>query len=372
MVIAGEASGDLHGAGLVREMKKRLPALDVFGIGGDRMKNEGMELVYHISSMSIMGFAEVVKNLLFLRSVERKLEGLLHERRPDVVVLIDYPGFNIRFARKVKQQGIKVLYYISPQIWAWHKSRVKKVKRYVDRMKVVLPFEVDMYKEVGIDVEFVGHPLLEVIGSSVTREHFFAKHGLDRNKKLLGLLPGSRTQEVENILPTMAEVAAELCRSIPVQAAIGVAANLGLSTLRRCVSSDSAITFVEHGTYELMANADAAIVTSGTATLEAGWFGTPMAVVYKTSPLTFFLGRMLVDVPNIGLVNIVAGTTVVPEFIQNAMTVENLVRVVGRLLQDDLYAQRMRNELSIIKTRLGGPGASARVADGVIALAEAT
>lgn len=209
MMIAGEASGDLHGSGVVRELKSRLPAVDVFGVGGDRMKAEGMELVHHISGLSFMGFMEVLKNLSTINELGRKLEALLDARRPDVVVLIDYPGFNLRFAKKAKQLNIKVLYYISPQVWAWHKGRVKKMRSLVDRMKVVFPFEVEIYKNEGIDVEFVGHPLAESIGSQISRDEFFSVNGFDREKKLLALLPGSRKQEIENIFPTMLETAAD-------------------------------------------------------------------------------------------------------------------------------------------------------------------
>ena len=371
MMIAGEASGDLHGAGVLRELKRKRPSVDVFGIGGDRMKKEGMDLVFHISSVSFMGFVEVVKHVSVIRRVETELERLLDSRRPDVLVLIDYPGFNLRFARKAKARGIRVLYYISPQVWAWNKGRVKKMKGLVDRMKVVFPFEVDLYKREGVDVEFVGHPLVESMGNVQTKEQFFLAHRLKPDKKLLGLFPGSRKQEIEHILPVMARAAERVARIHDVQIALGVAPVLGTEFLRQFIPKDSAITFIEDGTHDLMCYADAAVVTSGTATLETGWFGTPMVVVYKTSPLTFLIGRMLVHVSNIGLVNIVAGTPVVPELIQHAMTAENIAREVGRMLDTTTYAATMRSALSVIKSKLGKPGASARVADGIIALGEA-
>ena len=368
LMIAGEASGDLHGSGVVRELKKRLPEIDVFGIGGDNMKREGMELVEHMSRLSFMGFVEVVKHLGAIASVERKLGALLRDRRPDVAVLIDFPGFNLRFARRVKSYGIPVLYYISPQVWAWNKGRVKRMRRLVDRMKVVFPFEVEIYRREGIDVEFVGHPLAERIGSACAREDFFQTRGFDPGRKLVGLFPGSRVQEIERILPIMVETAARLHGLFNVQVGMSVAPNLGRRALQAYLPPGSPITLVEQGTYDLMRHADVAIVTSGTATLETGWFGTPMVVVYKTSPVTFFVGRMLVDVPYIGLVNIVAGKKVVPEFVQHDMTVTKLVEAVGLLLSDAGLARRMREDLSIIQSRLGEPGASARVADGVITL----
>ncbi len=368
MMIAGEASGDLHGAGVVRELKRRDPGMEILGIGGDNMRDQGMEIVWHISSLSFMGFVEVVRNLSRVRAVGRKLEELLEARRPDVVVLIDYPGFNLRFARKVKKKGIPVLYYISPQVWAWHRRRVHHMRGVVDRMKVVFPFEVDIYRNEGIDVEFVGHPIVERIGAQRSRKEFFARHGFQEGKKLLGLFPGSRQQEIEHILPVMARAASRLASDLDVQVGIGVAPNLGPDFVRQSLPEGTPATLVENDTYDLMCHADAAIVTSGTATLETGWFGTPMAVVYKTSPVTFFIGRMLVNVPYIGLVNIVAGKKVVPEFVQHEMTEERIAEATGRMLSDAGYAAHMRSELGVIKEKLGRPGASARVAEGIIAL----
>ena len=371
MMIAGEASGDLHGSGVVRALKERLPAVEVFGIGGDNMKREGMELLQHISGLSFMGFVEVVRNLRKISALEQEMHAVLVVRKPDVVVLIDYPGFNLRFARRVKKLGIPVLYYISPQVWAWNKGRVKKMKHLVDRMKVVFPFEVEIYRKEGIDVEFVGHPIVERIGSSTTRDEFLRARDLDLSKKLVGLFPGSRLQEIERIYPVMLETAVELQRKFDVQIAVGVAPNLGKGVLREFAPEGSSVVMVENATYDLMCHADAAIVTSGTATLETGWFGTPMVVVYRTSPITFFIGRLLVDVPSIGLVNIVAGKKVVPEFIQHEMRTDKLVQAVGKILSDENVAREMRNGLSVIKAKLGGPGASARVADGIISLGRA-
>jgi lipid-A-disaccharide synthase len=371
MMIAGEASGDLHGAGVVRELKRRHPQVEVYGIGGDNMRREGMDLIFHIAGLAFMGFVEVVRNLSTIRTVEQKMEALLESSRPDVVVLIDYPGFNLRFARRAKKRNIPVLYYISPQVWAWNMRRVKKMKQCVDSMKVVFPFEVDIYRNEGIDVEFVGHPLVESLRSPCLKEEFFRKYGLDNQKRVLGLFPGSRVQEIENILPVMLAAADELRKKHDVQVAVGVAPSLGVEAIAPYLKAYPLIAAFENATHDLMRWSDAAIVTSGTATLETGWYGTPMAVVYKTSPLTFFIGRMLVDVPYIGLVNIVAGKKVVPEFIQHEMTKGNLVSAIGRFFDDPAYAGSVRRELGAIREKLGGPGASARVVDGIVALAEA-
>jgi lipid-A-disaccharide synthase len=371
MMIAGEASGDLHGSGVVRELKQRRPAIDIFGLGGDAMKREGMELVRHISSMSFMGFIEIVKHLGLIREIERTLESLLDQRTPDVVVLIDYPGFNLRFARKVKKRGINVLYYISPQVWAWRPGRVKTMKRLVDRMEVVFPFEVEWYRREGIDGEWVGHPLVETLRVSVSREEFFRTQGLDAGRRVVGLFPGSRKQELENMLPAMLDAARALKKSHNVQCALAVAPNLGLPVLREYVSAAEPIALVAGATYELMAYADAAIVTSGTATLETGWFGTPMVVIYKTSLPSYLIGRALITTRNIALVNIVLGKTVVPELIQNRLRGDAVANAVARILDDEPYRTSVRAELSAVRSKLGTPGASARVAEAIIALGEA-
>jgi lipid-A-disaccharide synthase len=371
MMIAGEASGDLHGGGVVRELKRRVPSVDIYGVGGDKMQQEGMELSHHIAGLSFMGLVEVVRHLAKIRRVQRALEVLLQNRRPDVVVLIDYPGFNLRFARTVKRYGIPVLYYISPQVWAWNSGRVRKMKRLVDTMKVVFPFEVEIYKREGIDVEFVGHPVAEQIGSSISREDFFSTAGLSKEKKVLAIFPGSRVQEVERILPITLEAARRLQEAHGVQVAVSVAPNLDRLVVERKIPDNGGVVLVENATYDLMKHADLALVASGTATLEAGWFATPMIVVYRASPVTFWIGRMLVDIPHIGLVNIVAGKQIVPELIQHHLTAENVVRAAARILLDAEYERKMRSELRVIRQRLGEPGASARVAEGVVGLGRA-
>ena len=369
LMVAGEASGDLHGAAVVRALKTLAPGIAVAGVGGDMMAREGMRLVYHIRNLSIMGFVEVLKHLPVIRKLEQTLLREVETSRPDVLVLIDYPGFNVRFARKARDRGVPVLYYISPQVWAWNKGRIRRMARSVNRMKVVFPFEAAMYRKEGIDAEWVGHPLVERLRVNLSREEFFRSQNLDPRAQLLGLFPGSRTQEIERILPVMARTAGALRRNRTLLVGLGVASNLGPGIVRRYLPADTEIRLIEDATYDLMAHADAAIVTSGTATLETGWFGTPMAVVYRTSPATFFIGRMLVDVPYIGLVNIVAGKKIVPEFVQHAMTVENLVPAVGRMLDDAPYAAAMRRDLGVIRDSLGEPGASEKVARGILALA---
>ena len=366
MVIAGEASGDMHAAGVVRELKRAVPSIDVFGMGGDGLALEGMDLTVHMTHMAFMGFVEVVRHMRTILRVQQALEQQLDLRKPDVVLLVDYPGFNLRFAQIARRRGIPVLYYISPQVWAWHRGRVRKMKHLIDKMHVIFPFEVDIYVRAGIPVEFVGHPLVERLKAGSSREDFFAMNGLRTDRKLLGLFPGSRAQEIERILPTMIAAAQALSARMDLQVAIGVAPNLGRDVLAAYLPPSGDVRLVEHATYDLMQHADAAIVTSGTATLEAGWFGTPMAVVYKTSPLTYAIGRMLVDVDHIGLVNIVAGRGIVPEFVQHQCTPARLTAALAPLLEDDRAAHRMRSDLSVIRERLGAGGASARVAASIL------
>ena len=368
LLIAGEASGDMHGAGVVRELRRLSPGVETFGVGGDAMAAEGMRLVRHIRDVSFMGLVEVVRNLGTIRALEADLRAALEPRPPEAAVLIDYPGFNLRFARFLKQKRVPVLYYISPQVWAWHKSRVKTMRGLVDQMNVVFPFEVDIYRREGIPVEFVGHPLVERIGASQGRAAFRSALGVSAGGRLLGLFPGSRLQEIERIFPVMLEAARRVRQETRAVVAVGVASNLGREALAGYCGPHPDVQLVEGQTYDLMSHADAGIVTSGTATLEMGWFGTPMAIVYRTSPITYAVGRMLVDVPAIGLANIVAGQKVVPEFIQHQMTAASVASSVARILDDAAYREEMIRGLSVIRGRLGGPGASARVAANVLRL----
>ncbi len=367
LIIAGEASGDLHGSGVVRELRKIAPGAEIFGVGGDQMKREGMELVYHVNELSFMGFVEVVRHLPLIRSVERTLGQLLKFKKPDVVVLIDYPGFNIRFARLAKREGVPVLYYISPQVWAWHKSRIKKMRGIVDKMLVVFPFEVDMYKSEGIDAEFVGHPLLEVLNVKEKDAGLRKKLGIESNKKVLALLPGSRMQEIEAIFPPMLEAGKAIARELDMEVVVGVAPTLKVDYFETRFPVGN-VRLVQGSTYNIMKLAHFALVTSGTATLETACIGTPMFVLYKTSWLTYLIGRVLIRVRNIGLVNIVAGEEVVKEFVQHRVRPGLLAREALKLLRDPERMETVRNNLVKVRERLGTPGASARVARHIVSM----
>ncbi len=365
MIIAGEASGDLHGSGVVRELKLLSSAIDVYGVGGDKMKHEGMEIIYHIRELGFMGFVEVLKHLPFIKTMEYTLEQIVKFKKPDVLVLIDYPGFNLRFARVAKRYGVKIVYYISPQVWAWHRSRVKKMRMFVDKMLVIFPFEVEFYHTEGIEAEFVGHPLLEVLESKLDRKNFCKRFELDEQKPIIALLPGSRKQEIEQIFPEMLSAVRKILEKKDVEILIGVAPTLEESYFRTLYKMEG-MHLIQGLTYEVMANADFAFVTSGTATLETACFETPMFVVYKTSWLTYCIGWVLVHVKNIGLVNIVAGRRIVPEFIQHQANAKNMAQAALRLLNDEQRLTEMKEELAKVKGMLGTMGASRRAAEQIL------
>lgn len=368
MIIAGEASGDLHGAGVVRELLKKNPKLDVFGVGGDKMKREGMNLVYHIRELGFMGFLEVIKHLPFIKVMEHTLEQIVKFKKPDVLLLIDYPGFNLRFAKRVRKYGPKIVYYVSPQVWAWHRSRVKKMRGIVDSMLVVFPFEVDFYRQENIPVEFVGHPLLEVLDVGLTRKNFCKRYGIDPSRKILGLIPGSRRQEIEMIFPVMLRAARMIAAEEEMEIAVAVAPTLEESFFQMRYNLEG-VHLVKGATYDVMNQSHFAFVTSGTATLETACFGTPMFVLYKTSWLTYIIGRLLIRVRNIGLVNIIAGKTIAPEFIQHRVSVGTLVKEALKTLRDEGLLKTMRAELSLLKKQLGSAGASKRVARHILQMA---
>jgi lipid-A-disaccharide synthase len=380
LIVAGEASGDLHGSNLIREIRNLNPQIQLFGIGGNRMKKEGMELIYHIDKLSIMGFFEVLSKLRLIREVMRTMLKLAEERKPDLVVLIDYPGFNLRFARKVKKMGIPIAYYISPQVWAWGGNRVKKMRGLIDKMIVIFPFEKEIYKRFDIDCEFVGHPLLEVVRPVLSREDFQSKFGLRKNEVLLGLLPGSRWQEVERILPIMVETVELLGSRIKnLRVMLGLASTIKKEkvqiildqfksrvdpsiSLRVDPEHSRRVEIIENLTYDLMKHSDLLLVTSGTATLESAILGTPFLVLYKTSFWTYLFAKSLVSIPNIALANVVAGKKIVPEYIQSKAVPKDIAKDVYDILTNKHKYKSIQNELSLVKEKIGEVGASKRAA----------
>ena len=362
-LLAGESSGDLHGSALMNRMKARMPEIEFTGIGGSLMEREGLETIRHVQEMNFMGMVEVIRHIPFIRRTMKELEALLDSRRPDLVILIDYPGFNLKFAPLVKKRGIPVMYYISPQLWAWHRSRVSIVRKYVERMVVLFDFERDFYRRDGIKADFVGHPLLDVVKTSTDRETFCRIHSINNTAPLIGILPGSRIQEIERILPSMVESIELLKKKIgPVSAVLGCAPEIDSSVYEPFLKNSDIIP-LQGKTYDIMAHSDAVMVTSGTATLEAGILCTPMVIVYKTSLATYLMGKALVDIPNIGLINIVFGSRVVPELWQNDVTSENISLLIKNLVKDDRLREKVKQVLDTVKSKLGTPGASDRAAD---------
>ena len=364
LIIAGEASGDLHGGGLARSLKERNPNMEIFGIGGNSMASAGMELLFHVDELSFLGLVEVVRHIPLVRRVFKHLLKQLDERQPDVIVLIDYPGFNLRFAKSAKKKGFKVFYYIAPQVWAWGRKRAQKMARFVDKLAVIFEFEKRLFTDAGLDTEFVGHPLLDIIAPSTDKKTFFLRNKLKTDKPVLALVPGSRKQEVEKLLPPLLDSVTILRESHPeVQCVVAGTTTVPQQSYVSLLNSYPYVHFILNSTYEIMAYSDAAIVASGTATLEAAWFGLPFVIVYKVSPFSYFLGKRMIKIPDIGLVNVVAGERIVPELLQKDVCPSKLVPIINELLFDDSKRQHLKTKLGRVQSLLGTPGAAVRVAE---------
>ncbi len=360
LIITGEVSGDHHGAGLVRELKKLKSDLFFFGIGGNELKKEGMDILFNVEQMSFLGVGEVIRHLPFIWKVKSTLQERAKNEKPDCAILIDYPGFNIRIAQILKSMGIAILYYISPQLWAWGQRRVNKIRKYVDKMIVLFPFEKTFYEKHGIEVEYVGHPLVDKHAAHLPDQIKM----IDPENISLGILPGSRQQEVKLLLPKMIQTARQLFNDNKIHKAEIVKVNhLNAGCyLNQLSENDDFISVVETELYKRLPEYDAVIVASGTATLETGYYGVPMLIVYKVNPLTYWLGRMLIKVSFIGLVNIVAERQVALELIQDDFTVGKAVEHLSTMLQPDNNLE-IRQTMQIIRKKLGEPGASKRAAE---------
>ncbi|MHB8578370.1 MAG: lipid-A-disaccharide synthase [Ignavibacteriaceae bacterium] len=364
LIIAGEASGDLHGASLIKELKKIDNSIKIFGIGGDKMEAAGMELIYHINKMAFLGFVEVLKHLPFIRKVQKDLIELVKEKNIRNAVLIDYPGFNLSIAKKLKKLNLKIVYYISPQIWAWGAGRIKKIRNLVDKMLVVFPFEENFYGKSGIDVEFVGHPLLERIEdyTFLTKDELFLKFSLEQGKEILLILPGSRVHEVEKIFPESIKAAKKISEEFNMQIVVACAPNIDDKIFNRITNINN-FKVVSGYTYDLLKYAKIGIVKSGTSTVEAALFELPIVIVYKTSLLTYLIGKKLIRVGSIGMVNILAGEKVAPELIQDNVSYEKVYAELKRILSDKNLLISIKKKMSEIKTKLGTIGASKRAAE---------
>lgn len=333
-IVAGEVSGDIQGGRLVKELG---PGIKIWGIGGRHMRGAGVELVCDITELAVVGFWEVLKNYRRIRNVFYRILKEIETRRPAAIVLVDYPGFNLRLARKVKPLGIPLIYYISPQVWAWGKGRIKQIRELVDKMIVIFPFEKGLYEKEGVPVEFVGHPVVDVLSNRASRRDEFRKElGVKPGERLIGILPGSRSQEIKRHLPVFLKAVKRIKN---IKFVIGA------------VNVDRA--------YDIMEASDLILTSSGTATLETACFGTPMIVIYKLNWLTYFFIRQMISIPYIAMVNVIAGKRIVPEFVQSKATAKNVAKEAVRILEDSSI---MREELSQVKQKLGDPGAVKRAA----------
>ncbi len=365
MIVAGEASGDLHGASLARAILHMVPTVDLLGVGGNNMQSAGVELIHHIGRLAVMGISEVLGHLGEVRVALNSLTTVARERQVDAVVLIDYPDFNLTLARRLRKQipDVPIIYYISPQVWAWRRGRINKIAQLVDRMLVILPFEKELYESVGLEVDFVGHPLLDVIRLDNDRTKYSERHSLSSKDTWIGLLPGSRRTEVKRLLPPMLEAASSLlqhverpCFLIPVSPALDI--TIYELVLARFPNLRQRTYLIENDYYPTVEHCRAAVVCSGTATLEAALVDTPMVVVYRASWLTYTLAKSLVRVPHIALVNLIAEQRAVPELVQGEVTGARIVDELRVLLNDQVRRSAVQSALAKVRERLGGAGAS--------------
>jgi lipid-A-disaccharide synthase len=362
LLSCGEPSGDLYGAELVRHLRESVPDLDVFGLGGDRLQAQGSRLTAHVRDLAVVGLLEVVSHLPRLRRAFRALLDEVDAARPDLVVLVDYPDFNLRLARQVHRRGIPVFYYVSPQVWAWRRGRLRGMRETVSRMLVIFPFEEAVYREAGIPVTFVGHPLVDLVRPAADRAAFLRGAGLDPDRPVIAVLPGSRPKEVGHNLTALAGGSELLRRRKPeLQFLIAHAPSTDPAPLERAFAPCGA-RLVTGATHAALGAATLALVASGTATVEAALLDVPMVVVYRISRLSYGLGRPFVNVPHFAMVNLIAGRAVVPELMQSDFTPERVAAEASALLDDPRRCQAMRRDLAEVRRRLGEPGASARAA----------
>jgi lipid-A-disaccharide synthase len=365
LVSCGEPSGDLYAGEMLRHLKRDVPALEVFGLGGDRIAEQGARLVGHVRDLAVVGLAEIVSSLPRLRRIFRNVVAEVDRARPDLAVLVDYSGFNLRLARQLRRRGVPIVYYVSPQVWAWRRGRLKTIRETVSRMLVLFPFELPIYEAAGVPVTFVGHPLVDLVRPAPDRAALLAELGLDRDAPLIAVLPGSRPREVALNLPPLLGAIDRLRRARPsLQFALAAAPALDANALRRELGGRP-VRIVEGDTHALVGAADVGLIASGTATVEAALLGTPMVVVYRVSPLSYALGHRFVRVAHYAMVNLVAGRRVVTELIQVDFTAERVAAEALSLLDNPARVAQMRADLAQVRERLGASGASQRAAQAV-------
>ena len=371
LISAGEASGDIHAAAVAAAIKQLEPEAEVFGMGGEALRQAGAEVLFDIKDHGVMGFVEVVRKLPDLFQLKDDFEKLMDERKPDCLITVDYPGFNMKLAKLAHDKGIPVVSYIAPSAWAWNKGRAKKVAKIVDKVACIFPFEYDVYKEAGAAVEFVGHPLVDIVHPTMERTAAENWAGKQPGRKLILLMPGSRLMEIEKSLPVLLEAAKLIKHQLPeVDFILPRAGTIPVELLQKHIArSGVAVKLTEGHNYDLFSIADLALATSGTVTLEAALCGLGSVIVYRTSPVTYFIARMVVNIPHIGLPNIVAGREVLPELLQGDFTPEKVAQEAVKLMEPARHAQ-LQQDLAYVKERLGGSGAVQRVAELVLRMAK--
>ncbi len=374
MVVAGEASGDLHGAHLVREMQLQRPDLTFCGMGGDELAATGMEMLFDAAKIAVVGITEVFSHLGDILKARRTLISRLKDNPPALLILIDYPDFNLLLGKVAKRLGIPIFYYISPQVWAWRSGRAKKIAKIADRIGVILPFEKEFYKQSGVDVDFVGHPLMDSVKTTVPRKQYLKNFSIDPQHKIIGLLPGSRRKEISSLLPIFLSSAVKLKEKyddnfvflIPKASTVSleILEENGLAEYQDKLD----VRIITDNRYDMMAACDAVVAASGTVTLELAILGIPMVAAYRISPRTYRLGRLLIKLQYMTLVNLVVDKYVVPELIQDDVDADNIVKHLSTFLFNDKVYHKTRSELNEVRLLLGEPGASRRAAELALSL----
>lgn len=368
MVVTGEASGDLHGANLIRAAQRLDPKLTFFGVGGEQMAAAGCEIIIPGKTISVMGIVEVIGHFPIIWRTFQHLKKILQgDQRPDLLILIDFPDFNLRLAAVASKLGIPVLYYVSPQVWAWRRGRVKSIAKVVDRLAAILPFEPPLYAGLDIDVDYVGNPLTDQVQISEERQPFLQRLAIPADVPVIGLFPGSRGTELRFNLPTLLATARVVLKEHPrTHFLVPAAATLGTESIRAAIAvaggADLPLTIVEESVYNVANASDAVLAVSGTVTLQVALVGTPLLIIYRVAPLTYAIGKRLIKVPFFGLPNIIAGQEVAKELVQDAADPEVLGRELNLILSDPAHAAALRQGLALVREKIGPGGCSQRVA----------
>jgi lipid-A-disaccharide synthase len=372
MISVGEASGDLHGASVANALKLLQPDVQLVGMGGQAMRDAGVDIIYDIADLGVIGFVEVVKNLRRLFKLRDFLSDYMEQERPDVLVIIDYPGFNVRLAKVAQQKGIPVVSYISPSAWAWGKGRAKELAQIVERVAAIFPFEADVYREAGAKVTFVGHPLLDIVKPAMERDEALRHFNARPDQYHILLMPGSRQQEITSLLPDMLAAGEKIVEQVPnCQFFLPVASTISREMLQNIIDKYKVpVTVTIGNNYDLMNICDLAIASSGTATLETSLMKVPTVIVYRLATLTYVLGKLLVKIPDIGLPNIIAGRRIMPELLQSEVTPANIARQSIALLTDKAVREQAMADLTEVREKLGETGAVNRVAQVILEVAQ--